>query len=366
MLINRIFKQLILYISLFCSFNIFADVVYSNHVDRIDAIRLTGATDATQFLSAIFTKGTVNITICGNKSNTYDLGRINYIPIIPYLQSYTPSSAHRQQNLFDMGFMGLGLGPQYVTYFINQPGEMANSVSGVPRTVGVDKQTLWSGSIANNNRGFSWAYQTFIYKSAERIEPGIYQIPEKTLYIIECYDTSGNLQEHHTFKSSAFQITSTVTSCTPAQSSKIIQMNSIPIATVENLSVGSLFGTKQQNFSLNCDPNVRVLFSVSDLLDPSNIGGTVATLESGGATGVGYIVSSPNSSFPNGYTFSPVGVSAANAPDVTYYNIAGGGIAGSAPTNVVDHTLNFSYIKTSEEVTEGKANAIIGITYSYQ
>ena len=267
-----------------------------------------------------------------------------------------------------MGFIGLSISPVAGITFINQTGgDMVNTPAGYPsRTVGSTSQDLWIGNIANENRGFQWRYQTHIYKSAEQIQPGTYIVPKTRAYYVDCYDTVGTLQERHEFYSSQFQISAAVTSCTPAQSSKIINMDSIPISTVENLAVGSLFGTKQQNFSLNCDPNILVKFSVNDLLNPSNVGGTVASLESGGATGVGYIVSSPNSSYPNGYTFSPVGVTTPGSQNLSQYNLTGGGISGSDPTNIVDHTLTFSYIKTAEEVTEGKANAIIGITYSYQ
>lgn len=363
MLLRNLIKQLILYFSFLLPLPTFA-VVDTQLPYATTDLSISGPADAMEYAKDIKNWGGRSPqVICASKQATYNLARIDFTPLLPYTgKTYQATSAHNIDYLFDFGFSGLAMIPMYVTNLMNQ-GDMPNSSTAM-RSIKPNVQTIWTGSISNANRptsSLTWGYGLILYKDALRIPAGTHIIPPQPLYRLSCIDFDGVVQETVTIVTTGFTINSVTTACTPKETNAVIQMDGIPLPTMESATIGTLIGTKYRSFSLTCEPNINVFISVNDLANPSNTGGVVSTLTADStATGVGYVVTT--SDRPAGLTLSAPG-STPGTPSRSQYYI---GTAGATGTGVPDINLGFSYTKTSNTVTEGTAKAMVGITYSYQ
>lgn len=323
---------------------------------------LSGPADASQYASVIQNWGSRSPSaICNSAQVTYDLARIDYMPMLSYTgRTYQATSAHQILYLYDFGFSGLAMTPLYRANFFNQ-GEMSATESYL--SIHPKAQTVWSGLVTNDKRassGFRLGYQLYLYKDAFRLPAGTHVIPPTDLYRLSCVDSKGIVQETVTVRSTGFTINSSVTACVPVEPNVVIQMNEIPLSKVEEATLGTLLETQSRGFSITCQKGINVFVSVTDLVDPTNYGGIVTKLTPDStATGVGYVISS--SAVPTGWPLSPPG-STPGIPGLKQYFL-GTSTADGANLNF---NLNFSYTKTANQVSEGTAKSIVGITYSYQ
>lgn len=323
---------------------------------------LSGPADASQYASVIQNWGSRSPSaICNSAQVTYDLARIDYMPMLSYTgRTYQATSAHQILYLYDFGFSGLAMTPLYRANFFNQ-GEMSATESYL--SIHPKAQTVWSGLITNDKRAsssFRLGYQLYLYKDAFRLSAGTHVIPPTDLYRLSCIDSQGVVKESVTVRATGFTINSSVTACVPVESNVVIQMNEIPLSKVEEATLGVLLETQSRRFSVTCPKGINVFVSVTDLVDPSNYGGVVTKLTPDStAKGVGYVVSS--SAIPTGWPLSPPG-SASGIPGLTQYYLGESTIDG---TNL-NLNLNFSYTKTENQVLEGTAKSVVGLTYSYQ
>ncbi|MEX5986826.1 hypothetical protein ACON3F_17375 [Providencia hangzhouensis] len=138
-------------------------------------------------------------------------------------------------------------------------------------------------------------------------------------------------------------------------------MEKIPASIIEKADASENISLKRQSFSLQCDPNINVYVSIVDLSDTTNKT-TVSTLTAdSSASGVGYAVIGLSG---QRLQFGPDG-SAPNIPGQQKYYIQRSGTAEK--NNPISFSLGFGYVrKPEEEFKTGTANAMIGLTYSYQ
>jgi hypothetical protein len=262
--------------------------------------------------------------------------------------------------LYDSGVPGLNIVPMIRGDSFNIVPEMSGS--GVFNPAAPQPLVLWTGNMTSADRianGF-WVFNmVYLYRGMERIESNTL-ISQQPLYRYTCYDNNNVAQETVTVVFPVTSINVSVTGCTPSAKTATINMAGVPVSNIENATSSDLINTQQQTFSLNCDPNIRLYYSVVDLNDPTN-NSNIATLTSDStAAGVGYTITSPAGTR---LQFGPDG-SAIGIPGQIQYYIGGGATTGNGP---VPLQLGFSYVrKPSEAIKTGSAKSLIGITYSYQ
>jgi hypothetical protein len=363
MLLRKFFKSILLCLGIVISIPSFAVVSKSYTLYLSNGYTATGPADAIPFAEVVQNWGIPSrAQLCSDSSLKYDVGRIDYVSLLPFTgRTFKASASHYIVYLFDIGFNGVAFSPTYLGTFMNK-GTIENTTNSVQRSVPEGTQTVWEGNISNSNRGssFNWGYGAYLYKDAIRLPSGVFNVPAQPMYQFNCYDTSGTLQETIIFNMSPFNISSSTTSCTPNQTSAIIQMTEIPLSKIEEATLGTLIETQSRGFSITCPKGINVFVSVTDLVDPSNYGSIVTKLTADStAKGVGYIVSSPGA--PTGWALSPPG-STPGIPGLTQYYLGESTVDG---TNL-NLNMRFSYTKTENQVSEGTAKSIVGITYSYQ
>ena len=321
-------------------------------------IKASGPADSlnNKYQTLFAVSGGYGMKTCNNPSLTYNIAKVEYTPIaIPTGDVY-----FRGGEFFATGAKGLimliqmgGQGGNYLT-----PGDMeADPLPSKPRV-------LWQGWAPNADRisyGFHFYPTISIFRGVDRIENGTI-IPRQSLYRLSCYDAAGVLRETSTIVLVEVKIETSVTGCSPDSNIKSILMEGVPFGTIENASASTLIATKQQTFTLKCDPDIRLHYSVVDLNDPTNRTTTSTLTDSSTATGIGYAITASDGTR---LQFGPDG-SAQGIADQTKYSIGVAGNTGGR-NNPMTLKLGFSYVRKPEEVLKtGSANSLIGITYSYQ
>jgi len=325
-------------------------------------VRITGPADSpnNSFGVIVANSGSRQHVICNNGDISYDLAKIEYTPLATWTgDSYQASSAFRKVYLYKSGVEGLDLAPSI-------RGDSFNSGMtgvGVFNPAPPEPMVVWTGNMANSSRvsqGFRAFTQVFIYKGTQRLQNATI-IPRQPMFRFTCYDKNNVAQETNTFVVSDIYVYVDVSSCTPDVKATNVNMAGIPLANIENADSSALIGTKQHTFSLKCDPNIRLSYSVVDLSDPTNSTTTSTLTSDSTATGVGYAITSPNGTR---LKFGPDG-SAVGIPGQTKYFLGSSGT--EAANNPMSFQLGFSYVrKPEEEIKTGTAKSLIGITYSYQ
>lgn len=354
MSINLIFKYIMVCIGLFFSIHVNA-VEYRNVNIFLNGPTVTGPADAGTFASTIATWGNTGYTnICSSETLNYSVGRIELTSLLPFTgRTYQPTSAHQVFYLYESGVEGLAFNPIIGGQWLQAP--MGNSRSLIPGT-----SVVYTGNVNNNNR--KTAFPSFIsaglLKDAGRILVGQTLMPARGIHRFDCYDTNNVLQEAITVGYNPYTIYSSVTSCRPNESNYLIKMKDLSLDDVERASVGTTFESVQRGFSLNCDPNINLYVTVNDLVDPTNLTNRSKLTPDSTAKGVGFQVSTNAGNLIN---FSPPGSTPGMASRNQLY------VKRTASNNeLVNFSLMFNYLKTDNEISEGKARSIIGVTYSYQ
>lgn len=297
-------------------------------------------------------------TLCNNRTITYDLGKIEYSPTMAFSGYYTSSPWNSA--LFESNTSGL-----YLTAGIWTRGSITFPSNINNTTIPIETKIFWTGNISNANRiagVFKYATGAQVYRGTGRIE-NMSVIPSQALYRFTCFDVNNVAQETVTIMLSNILVTLNLTTCAPDANTNIINMDAIPVSTIENTDTSTLIATKIQKFSLKCDPNINVQYSIVDLNDPTNTGSISTLTDDSTASGVGYGVTSLDGTR---LSFGPDG-SAVGIPYQRKYTIGRSGTIEGNKNNPLSFQLGFSYVRNPEELIEtGSAKSLIGITYSYQ
>lgn len=340
----RNFKSLVFVIAFFPAKNVVSAPIETTLSLSSNDIQVSGPADSYGFATIFGNTGSRVYPICNNRKIDYTLSSIVYEN-----SAVWTGQTYNGNYLFNSGINGLAL----VLRGAMQPKPI--------HPLGLETETVWTGSMDSESRSVLMTSQVYIYKDEGRLT-GTTILPEQPLHRYLCKDNDNVTQEIYTVMLRPLYIHGSVTGCTPNEGSRIVEMDKIPIATMENASANSYIGTKHATFLLQCDPNIVLKYSVVDLSDQSNTSTMAKLTKDSTATGVGFAVLGSNGS-PR--VFGPDG-SAVNTPGVTQYII---GIAGESigKTNIMSNTLGFSYVRDlSQNVKPGSAKAMIGITYSYQ
>lgn len=308
----------------------------------------------------ILNSGSRSFIICNNPNLVYDLGRIEYTPLATWTgETFSAGASFTPYYLYQSGVKGLRLGP-----FIR--GDRFTSGltgNGVFNPAPPDRLDVWTGNINNSNRistGIVTFALMYLNKGADRLDNSTV-LPEQSVYMYTCYDNNNVAQETNTFILNSLPINNNVTGCTPDAKATTVNMEGIPAVTIENAAPSTLISTRLQTFSLKCDPNILLRYSVVDLNDPTNNTITSTLTSDSTATGVGYAITSPTGTR---LQFGPDGSASGIPGQIKYYL----GVSGTAAANnPISFQLGFSYVRKPEEVVKsGSAKSLIGITYSYQ
>lgn len=316
-----------------------------------------GPADKVSYGTTFASTGSRVLSLCNSRQVTYDLAKIEYVPVAHWTGNIHQSGSQTLY-LFDSGAPGMDLILRGGSYYFDVELNPGQNFASLPP----ESKIAWVGHSPNATR-MSSGFQAFagaqLYRSGERLA-GSVALPQQMMYKYNCYDTNNVLQEVNNISLAATNIISTVTGCTPDSKAATINMEGIPVATVEKANTTTLLNTQQYLFSLKCDPNIELMVSFVDLNDPTN-SSNISTLTSDStAAGIGYAVTSITGTR---FQFGPDG-SSVGVPGQRKYYI---GRAGSADTNPMSLRLNFSYVKKEDEpIKTGTAKSIIGITYSYQ
>ncbi|OKP17538.1 hypothetical protein [Serratia fonticola] len=325
-------------------------------------VRISGPADSPDniFGKTLANSGSRQHVICNNRNISYELGKIEYTPIATWTgNTFQISSAFKKVYLYESGVEGLNLVP-------NIRGDSFNSgITGVGvfNPAPPEPMVVWTGNMSDSYRKSQglWVFtQMYVYKGAERLQNATI-IPQQPLFRFTCYDKNNVAQETSTFVVSDIYVYVDVASCTPDAKATTVNMDGIPVANIGNAASSALIGTKQQTFSLKCDPNIKVSYSVVDLNDPTNNTNTSTLTPDSTAAGVGYAITSPSGTR---LLFGPDG-STVGIPGQTKYFLGNSGTA--VANNPMSFQLGFSYVRKPEEaIKTGTAKSLIGITYSYQ
>jgi len=326
----------------------------SRHQVILRDIRISGPADRNPLGTIFFNSGSQYEMICKNPSLNYNLARVEYTPLLTYRTDSTIG-----QYFYESGLKGISLGPRIRGDWFN----VALPGNGVFSSAPPVQQDVWKGMFVNSDRlsvRFTVFNLLYIARGAERIENAP-MLPLAELYRYTCYDDKNVAQETDTFYYNARPIYIDVTGCTPDVKATTINMEGVAVANIENAAASTLIGTKQQTFSLKCDPSIVVRYSVVDLNNPTNNTTTSTLTPDSTAAGVGYAITSSNGAR---LQFGPDG-SAVGVPGQTKYLL---GVSGTATSNnPMSLQLGFSYVRKPEEALKtGSAKSLIGITYSYQ
>jgi len=327
-----------------------------------NSLRITGPADAPDktFGKLVVATGSSWYQICDNRNISYDLAKIEYTPLAVWTgNSFQTTSPTSTVYLFESGITGLNYAPRIRGDAFNSGITGVGTFNPAPH----ESMVVWTGFFSNENRissGFNAYSLIQVYRGAERLQ-NTKIVPKQPLFRYICYDKNNVPQETSTIIAGNLYIYVDVASCTPDAKAAVVNMDSIPVANIENAASSALIGTKQQTFSLKCDPNIKVSYSVVDLNDPAN-NTNISTLTSDStAAGVGYAITSPSGVR---LQFGPDG-SAMGIPGQIKYFLGNSGTA--AANNPLSFQLGFSYVRKPEELIKtGAAKSLIGITYSYQ
>ena len=325
-------------------------------------ITISGPADSANnpFGRIIGGSGMRQFVICSNRNISYDLAKIEYSPVAVFATNFRrPSAPTKPLYLYETGVKGFNYSPLIRGDSFNS-GLTGNGYDNPAPPV---PMVVWTGNMANSYRlspGFVVWTNLYLYRGMERIE-NVTLIPRQPLMRFTCYDKNNVAQETTTIVADDINFYINVSGCTPDAKAIAVDMGGIPVANIENAASSTLISTKQQTFSLKCDPNIRVFYSVVDLNDPTNNTTTSTLTADSTAAGVGYAITSPTGTR---LQFGPDG-SSAGIPGQTKYYLGTAG-TGSA-NNPFSYQLGFSYVRKPEESLQtGSAKSLIGITYSYQ
>lgn len=188
------------------------------------------------------------------------------------------------------------------------------------------------------------------YKIGE-VSPGVHTFPTTRVGDFECTDRWGASSIPMYIESTT--ITVEATTCDVSTSNSVIDFGSLRSSDFP--SVGSSTPGKRFTVTLDCDPNVNIYAVVSDQTNKGNRTDTVTLSADSTAKGMGVQVLNVNTGQP--YMLGPDS-STPGSENMFLFQHSGSGGPQNFP-------VDFRYVRTGT-IEPGKANALIGITFSYQ
>jgi len=339
-----------------------------------------GSADAIQYKSIVLGTSSNPIRICNDPSVTYNLKWIRMQPLIPPSnETFSSGPSFSTLNLFDSRVPAYKIVPWYTTNELN--GADMNQTGMSQRSIPTTYAHAWgNGTFLMYNDQRTMKHNTattggvrvdhgyYIYKGAERVPAGEYQIaPEGGLYLMryDCFDDNSVIREQVFVKMAKLTAIHYVSTCVPDKQSDVIKMGAISISVLEAAKTnGVTAGSVTHSFSLKCDPNVSVNLSVVDLLRKGNELTKISSLTSDStAKGVGYTVSYNSKVLKFGPDISSAFLPGEESTVDRVFIKKTDNFGANIP---VSYSLKFSYAPTGETISKGTANSLIGITYSYQ
>lgn len=195
---------------------------------------------------------------------------------------------------------------------------------------------------------------TFV-KTKTHLISGTSTIPAQNLAKIVCYRQNGSVADQAWIKTQSEIITVQASGCTITTPSNAT-LNLGDFSANNFPSVGSTAGNAAYSIALSCDANVDVKATASDQSNSANQSSIMGLTPSSTARGLGVQV------FYNGSsTALSLGPDSTSAGNLNQFSIK----RTSSNNQIVNVPLQFKYIRTGT-ISAGTANAIAGITFSYQ
>lgn len=286
--------------------------------------------------------------ICAEWFTSYDLEEVILEPLVQPT-GVVNGNVGPNSPTYDTGVKGISFAP-YMGWYTSLD------------NMGTETRSIYKGWISDYDRkrgGASVNMMTSYYKDAEPFV-GEAIMTKKPIVRFTCIDTNRVVQEIHTYWTRPWPVTGKVTSCVPNESAAVINMNNVGVVRFEKADPSTLIETTQADFSLVCDPNIKLNISITDLSDTTNTSDTATLTADSTAKGVGFAVTTPKGNRMRFGIDSPT----PSAPGAYHYLML---VSGREEVNPVSMSLGFSYVrKPGEDVVPGTAKALIGLTYSYQ
>lgn len=250
-------------------------------------------------------------------------------------------------------------GIQYVVFGIGAPGigwiMSVKDTNANKFTPLLNNENQWypsPGTMNDERQTIGGNIKITFIKTENRLVTGTTVIPAQSVAKIVCRNNQGREVDSAFIKTPSRQIKITARACTVGTpKNDTIQMGNFN--PINFTTVGSLAGNKTYNITLNCDPNIELYGTISDQSSLSNRTENVLLSSDSTASGVAVQVSYNNKVLSLGPDASSSGQ--INQFDIT--NTKDGGI--------INIPLTFNYIRTGT-LRAGSANALVGVTFSYQ
>ena len=199
--------------------------------------------------------------------------------------------------------------------------------------------------------GFN-AHITFV-KTAGHLQSGTYVIPAQSIAYVSAKDQLNN-EQISTINLASTTLTIKARACTVGSAEQNVDLGTV--TPNELPSVGSVSAEKNVNITLSCDDQVHLYATVSDQSNLANTSQTVSLSQDSTGRGVGVQLLYGDSELPLELGTDDSSEGATHQFKITDVN--GDGTTVSMP-------LRVRYIRTGE-LQGGSANALAGVTFSYQ
>ena len=194
-----------------------------------------------------------------------------------------------------------------------------------------------------------------LVKTSTRLVTGETLLPGTNLAQIQCMDRTGAVRDDANIRMEPKKILVEATGC-EVISSKAPVVNMGKFKTTDFPSVGSTAGDENIQISLKCNNNIILAATISDLSDVSNFTDTLSLTQDSGAKGLGVYVYNGSQSTPQ-----QLGPDSSAKGTFNQFYIKTTSVNGEN----VELPLRFKYVRTGD-MTPGSANALVGVTFSYQ
>ena len=207
-----------------------------------------------------------------------------------------------------------------------------------------------SGTGAFSDR-LGWTAQVTFVKTGQSVVTGTYSVPQLNPAVLTAWNISNNSEDAQVYINPV-TITFTATGCRVTTGSLQIDMGLVDGRTLP--TTGNYTPSKPFNIGLSCDPGINVYAVASDQSNPGNTSQAVSLTPDSTASGVGVQL------FYN--TTGPLTLGADSSAAGTAGQFL---IQNNVPGGTMSLPFQARYIRTGPLVP-GTANALAGITFSYQ
>ncbi len=196
-----------------------------------------------------------------------------------------------------------------------------------------------------------WSAKITFVKTSEQLSAGVYQLPQ--FIAARLWAKNGDGEGNANIVINPTTLTVAASGCTVNTPNVNVRLGDINLNKLP--SVGSTAGAAGFNINLKCDPNVIVKAVISDQSHPGNYSDAVGLTSDSTAYGIGIAF------YYNGTGPLGLGRDSASANEYNQFYVA-----TTADSTQLSLPFEVRYIRKLEKVSPGSANALAGITFSYQ